>query len=140
MKKPTKRTAKITDAEKAVYTAFDIHRRAAMLAALWIAFDPFGAVVYILRDFEDDAHNLREMVKDTNEIWDSAESLYRPIAAIKEGKDNYETFKNHIKGIEGAIRRLLRNPWIADKNVTQATAESLVKNLRSDIRELRSQM
>ena len=97
----------------ALYTAFDIHRRAAILAAMWIAFDPFGAVVYDLHDLVNAAFGLREAVNDAKEYWNYDEEPYHPLRPIKEGKDKYETFGKHIKGIKGALLRLLRNKWIA---------------------------
>ena len=96
----------------ALYTAFDIHRRSAILAAMWTAFDPFGAVVYELRNLERAAFTLREVVKDAKDYWDYTNEPDHPLRRIKEGHDKYETFRNHIKGIEGAIRRLLCNKWI----------------------------
>lgn len=97
---------------QALYMAFDIHRRAATLAAMWTAFDPFGAVVYILREFESAAWNLRETVNSLKDSWDFADEPNHPLRKIKEGKDKYGTFRNHIKGIEGAMRRLSRNKYI----------------------------
>lgn len=97
---------------QALFTAFDIHRRAATLAAMWTAFDPFGAVVYILRDFEAAAWDLRENVNILKDSWDYAEAPNHPLRKIKEGKDKYGTLRNHVKGIEGAMRRLSRNKYI----------------------------
>lgn len=97
---------------KALYTAFDIHRRAATLAAMWTAYDPFGAVVYILRDFESAAWDLRETVQSLKDSWDYSDEPNHTLREIKEGKDKYGTFRNHVKGIVGALNRLSRNPYI----------------------------
>lgn len=97
----------------ALYTAFDIHRRAAILAAMWTAFDPFGAVVYELHDLVNAAFGLREAVNDAKDYWNYEKEPNHPLRPINDGKDKYETFRKHVKGIEGAMRRLLRNPWIA---------------------------
>lgn len=96
---------------QALYTAFDIHRRILTLAAMWTAFDPFGAVVYHLQDLLDSAWRLREEVFNLKMDWDYTEAPYHPLRPIKEGRDNYATFRNHIKGIWGAFRRLQRNEW-----------------------------
>jgi hypothetical protein len=105
---------KATNTEmQALYTAFDIYRRAAILAAMWTAFDPFGAVVYELRDLVNAAFGLREAVNDAKEFWNYDEEPNHPLRSIKDGKDKYETFRKHIKGIKGALLRLLRNKWIA---------------------------
>lgn len=99
----------------ALYTAFDIHRRAIVLAAKWTAFDPFGAAVYDLHDLVNAAFSLREAVNDAKYYWDYTKAPNHPLRPIKEGKDKYETFRKHIKGIKGALLRLLRNKWIARK-------------------------
>ena len=123
---------------QALYTAFDIHRRVLTLAAMWTAFDPFGAVVYHLHDLLESAWALREDVQNSKEYWDYTKEPYHPLRPIKKGKDNYATFKNHLKGIEGAIRRFLRNPWIAE--MKDARIAFVVKCIREMIVELRSQM
>ena len=113
---------------QALYTAFDIHRRVAVLAAMWTAFDPFGAVVYELHDVQEAAWTLREEVQNAKTYWDYTEAPYRPLRPIKEGKDKYETFRNHVKGIEGAVRRFERNPWVSetmDKPLENAVADLL---------------
>lgn len=122
---------------KALYTAFDIHRRVLTLAAMWTAFDPFGAVVHELRNTEECAWDLRQII-DRVKYWDYTKEPYHPLRPIKEGKDPYATFKNHIKGIEGAIRRLLRNSWIA--GFTDNRIQLAVRDIRLSINELRSQM
>ena len=108
-------TNKATKTElQALYMAFDIHRRVLTLAAMWTAFDPFGAVVYHLHDLLESAWALREDVQNSKEYWDYTKEPYHPLRKIKEGNDNYETFGNHIKGIWGAVRRLERNKWFAN--------------------------
>lgn len=128
------------DEMKALYTAFDIHRRAATLAAMWIAFDPFGAVVYELRGLEDAAWNLREGVQMRKISWDFTKAPYRELLPIKKGKDNYGTFQNHIKGIEGAIRRIEANNWIMMMGHTTNFVRLAVETLREHIRHLRREM
>lgn len=123
---------------QALYTAFDIHRRVLTLAAMWTAFDPFGAVVYTLNDLLGEAWALHEEVVNSKTSWDYTKEPYHPLRPIKKGKDNYATFKNHLKGIEGAIRRFLRNPWIAE--IKDARIAFVVKSIREMIVELRSQM
>ena len=123
---------------QALYTAFDIHRRVLTLAAMWTAFDPFGAVVYTLNDLLGEAWALHEEVVNSKTSWDYTKEPYHPLRPIKKGKDNYATFKNHLKGIEGAIRRFLRNPWIAE--MKDARIAFVVKSIRGMIVELRSQM
>ena len=123
---------------QALYTAFDIHRRIATLAAMWTAYDPFGAVAYTLNDFLGEAWDLREEVVNSKTFWNYTEEPYHPLRPIKKGKDNYATFKNHLKGIEGAIRRFLRNPWIAE--MKDGRIPFVVKSIREMMAELRSQM
>ena len=123
---------------QALYTAFDIHRRVLTLAAMWTAFDPFGAVVYTLNDFLGEAWALHEEVVNSKTYWDYDKEPYHPLRPIKKGKDNYETFRNHLKGIEGAVRRFLRNPWITE--MKDARIAFFVKDIRGIIAELRSQM
>lgn len=118
----------------ALYTAFDIHRRAVILAATWTAFDPFGAVVYDLHDLVNAAFGLREAVNNAKDYWDYTKEPNHPLRPIKEGKDKYETFRKHIKGIKGALLRLLRNKWIA-KEVDIKDELRLVKE---DLAELES--
>lgn len=122
---------------QALYTAFDIHRRIATLAAMWTAFDPFGAVVHELRNTEECAWELRQII-DRVKYWVYTKEPNHPLRPIKEGKDPYATFKNHIKGIEGAIRRLLRNSWIA--SFTDNRIQLAVRDIRLSIKELHSQM
>lgn len=123
---------------KALYTAFDIHRRTATLAAMWTAFDPFGAIVYALRSLEWAAFALREAVKDTKDYWDYTKEPNHPLRPIKEGHDNYGTFKNHIKGIEGAIRRLLRNNWIVAEVGKNEDFTTALEDMREYMAELKS--
>lgn len=121
---------------QALYTAFDIHRRAAILAAMWTAFDPFGAVVYELHDLVNAAFGLCEAVDDAKECWEYDEEPNHPLRSIKDGKDKYETFRNHVKGIEGAMRRLLRNPWIAkDVDISKeiGTLRDIIAELKSNL-------
>lgn len=132
-------TNKATKTEmQALYTAFDIHRRIATLAAMWTAYDPFGAVAYTLHDFLGNAWALREEVVNSKTFWDYKEEPYHPLRPIKKGNDDYATFKNHLKGIEGAIRRFLRNPWIAE--MKDARIAFVVERIREMMAELRSQM
>ena len=123
---------------QALYTAYDIHRRVAMLAAMWTAFDPFGAVVYHLYDMQEAAWTLREEVQNSKTYWNYAKEPNHPLRPVKEGKDKYETFENHIKGIEGAIRRFLRNPWI--KGLREVQIQGAVGDILAILKELRSQM
>ena len=123
---------------QALYTAFDIHRRAATLAAMWTAFDPFGAVVYELRDLEGAAFSLREAVNDAKDYWDYTKEPNHPLRQIREGHDKYETFRNHIKGIEGAIRRLLANKFILDLIAQKDALPDAIDKLRESIAELKS--
>ena len=131
-------TNKATKTElQALYSAFDIHRRVLTLAAMWTAFDPFGVVVHELRNTEECAWDLRQII-DRVKYWDYTKEPYHPLRPIKEGKDHYATFKNHIKGIEGAIRRLLRNPWIEELNDARINDE--VDSIRESMRTLRNMM
>lgn len=123
---------------QALYTAFDIHRRVLTLAAMWTAFDPFGAVVHELQILVEEAYDLRVEVSSRKDDWDFTKEPYHPLRPIKKGKDNYATFKNHLKGIEGAIRRFLRNSWI-EKELDDPLTVTIDK-MRYSIRELRSQM
>ena len=125
---------------QALYTAYDIHRRVAMLAAMWTAFDPFGAVVYWLRGFENAAWTLREVVYGLKSDWDYTKEPYHSLRPIKDGDDKYETFKNHIKGIEGAMRRLEANPWIDMVNHTTNKVRIAVEGLREHIRSIRMEV
>lgn len=124
---------------QALYTAFDIHRRVAVLTAMWTAFDPFGAVVYTLRVLESVAWRLREEVNDIKDSWDYADAPYHPLRKIKEGKDEYETFRNHVKGIEGAMRRLSRNPYFI-RNLGKPHLKTEYKNLEYAISVVRGEL
>lgn len=125
---------KATKEEKqALYAAFDIYRRVAILAAMWTAFDPFGAIVYVLRDLESAAWDLREAVNNLKDYWNYTEEPNRPLRKIKEGKDEYGTFRNHIKGIEGAMRRLSRNPYIITWNFGHHGLKTAYKNLEETL-------
>lgn len=123
---------------QALYTAFDIHRRVLTLAAMWTAFDPFGATVYELQILADEAWDLRVEVASRKDDWDFTKEPYHPLRPIKEGKNPYATFKNHIKGIEGAIRRLLRNSWIEKE--LDAPLTVTIDKMRYSIWVLRLQM
>ena len=128
------------DEMKALYTAFDIHRRAVTLAAMWTAWDTFGAVVYELRVLEEAAWNLRERVQTMKPFWDFTKGSCRMLMPIKEGPNKYGTFRSHIKGIEGALRRLLRNPWL-DKELHQSEhLTAYICDIRECLTELRRQM
>lgn len=122
---------------QALYTAFDIHRRAVTLAAMWTAFDPFGAVVYELRDLESAAFSLREAVNDAKDYWDYTKEPNHPLRRIKEGHDRYETFRNHLKGIEGAIRRLLANKFVLDLIAQEDALPDAIDDLLRSIAELK---
>ena len=124
---------------QALYTAFDIHRRSAVLTAMWTAFDPFGAVVYTLRVLESAAWQLREAVNDLKDYWEYTEEPNHPLRKIKEGKDEYETYRNHIKGIEGAMRRLSRNPYFI-RNLGKPHLKTEYKNLEYAISVVRGEL
>ena len=111
-----------------LYTAFDIHRRVATLTAMWIAFDPFGAAVYTLRVLESVAWQLREAVDNLKIEWDYTKQPNHPLRKIKEGKDEYGTFRNHFKGIEAAMRRLSLNPYFI-RNLYNSKLQLSYKNL-----------
>lgn len=125
---------------QALYTAFDIHRRAAILAAMWTAFDPFGAIVYTLRSLEGAAFKLRESVNNAKCYWDYTKEPNHPLRSIKEGHDQYGTFRNHIKGIEGAIRRILKNKWVCDLSTQADDIPNAIDELRGSIEELKSNL
>ena len=124
---------------KALYTSSDIHRRAATLAAMWTAYDPFGAVVYILRDFESAAWDLRETVQSLKDSWDYSHEPNHPLREIKEGKDKYGTFSNHVNGIAGALKRLSRNPYII-RNLGKPHLNTEYKNLEYAISVVRGEL
>ena len=123
---------------QALYTAVDIHRRVLTLAAMWTAFDPFGAVVYELQILAEEACDLRVEVLSRKDDWDFTKATYYPLRPIKWKGNHYDTFKNHLKSIEGAIRRFLRNPWIEKE--LDAPLTVTIDKMRDCIRELRSQM
>lgn len=140
MKKATKTDMKASKTEmQALYTAFDIHRRAAVLAAKWIAFDPFGAVVYELRTMEEAAYGIREAVNTSKEYWNYSKEPNHPLV-VKDGKDEYATFANHIKGIERAVRRLLSNKWARNLPVKDNNQwlETNVEALKDSLKELKA--
>lgn len=101
---------------KAYRMVCDIHRRIAKLMAMWTEWDVYGAVVYDLRVFETSAFELREVVEEAIRAEDGDVNLPSaplPVCRlIKENPlDKYGTFRNHLKGITAALRRLYRNPW-----------------------------
>jgi len=128
------------DEMKALYTAFDIHRRAAALEAMWIAFDPFGAVVYELWRLREASWNLREGVQSLKPSWDFTEAPCRMLMPIKEGPNKYGTFRSHIKGIEGALRRLLRNPWLNKELHKNEHLTAYICYIRESLTDLRWDM
>ena len=125
---------------RALYAAMNIHRKVLNLVAMWTAFDPFGAVVYELHDMADEAWNLREEVISRNDDWNYTKEPYYPLRPIKWEGNHYGTFKNHLKSIEGAIRRFLRNPWIEKGLDNDESITVTIDKIRDSIRELRSQM
>ena len=134
-------TNKATKTEmQALYTAFDIHRRILTLAAMWTAFDPFGAVVYHLHELLESAFRLREEVINLKTDWDYTKEPYHPLRPIKEGKDNYATFRNHIKGISGAVRRLERNKWFAKSSPSCETLAEALDTFKSDLAWIKSDL
>ena len=131
------KTNKATKTEmQALYLAYDIHRRVLTLAAMWTAFDPFGVVAFHLHDLQESAWTLREEVDNCKTYWYYDKEPYHPLRPIKAGKDNYDTFRNHIKGIEGAIRRFLRNSWVFPNNRILLA----VRDIRFCLNELREHM
>lgn len=123
---------------RGLYAAMSIHRKVLNLVAMWTAFDPFGAIVYELKNLADEAWNLREEVFSRKDDWDFTKAPYYPLRPIKWEGNHYGTFKNHLKSIEGAIRRFLRNPWIETELDEPLTVT--IDKIRDSIRELRSQM
>ncbi len=132
------KASKATETDKvqlrALYAAINIHRKVLNLVAMWTAFDPFGAVVYELHDMADEAWNLREEVISRKDDWNYTKEPNYPHRPI------FGTFKNHLKSIEGAIRRFLRNPWIEKGLDNDESITVTIDKIRDSIRELRSQM
>ena len=87
---------------RGLYAAMNIHRKVLNLVAMWTAFDPFGAVVYELQNLAAEAWNLREEVGSRKDDWDFTKATYYPLRPIKWEGNHYDTFKNHLKSIEGA--------------------------------------
>ena len=125
---------------RALYAAMNIHRRALEIAARWTCFDPFGAVVYVLRDLTEEAWNLREEVISRNDDWNYAKEPYYPLRPYKWRGSEYDYFKDCLKGLEGAIRRFLRNPWIADGLDEDYGITVTIDKIRDCISELKAQM
>ena len=123
---------------RGLYAAMNIHRKVLNLVAMWTAFDPFGAVVYELQKLAEESWNLREEVISRKDDWNYTKEPYYPLRPIKWEGNHYGTFKNHLKSIEGAIRRFLRNPWIETELDEPLTVT--IDKMRDSIRELRSQM
>lgn len=127
---------------QALYAAMNIHRKANILAAMWIAFDPFGAVVYELQDLLDETLKLREEIMSRKPDWDFTKATYYPIRPIKEGDggNHYGTFKNHIKSIQGILRRFLRNPWVKEQMGEDKYIGAIVDLIQNSLKGLRQNM
>lgn len=129
-----KSTSKSNTLAKAIQTACEIHIRTLDLAAKWIAFDPFGVVVADLEIAESDAFCLREQLMVIDLDLDLTAIKPPRVAPVKDGKDHYATFLNHVKGIESAIRRLKALDFKLQGPVLHA-----IEGLSGDLEELRSQ-
>lgn len=119
---------------KGYLTAADIYRRALDLAAKWTSFDPLGAQIYDLKELVDAAFALQESVGFalTDEDWIIMGRYLPPNRRpITEESDPYMTFRNHVKGIQGAIRRLVANTALLDE------MKRKVEVMRADLLELR---
>ncbi len=120
--------------EKSAYRtlrlAVDIHRRCLKLQADWTAFDPYGAVVYDLMYLADNGMALREDIFNSKDDWNLVDEnlRVRPIAPSKKG---YALFKEEIKGIEGALRRLYKEPYAKGREVVDAMKDAFKDNIRS---------
>ena len=130
----SKSTHKSNTLAKAVQTACEIHIRTLDLAAKWTAFDPFGAVVSDLEIAEAHAYWLREQLMVSDPDLDLTAIKPPRVALVKDGKDQYGTFLNHVKGIESAIRRLKALDFKLQGPVLHA-----IEGLAGDLEELRSQ-
>lgn len=130
----TKSTPKSNTLAKAVQTACEIHIRTLDLAAKWTAFDPFGVVVADLAIAEAHAYWLREQLMVSDPGLDLTAIMPPRVSPVTDGKDQYATFLNHVKGIESAIRRLKSIGFNFPKAVLDA-----IEGLAGDLEELRLQ-
>ena len=97
-------------AYKAIRQAASLHIRASRLLTMWTSFDPYGAVVYYLRDMEKAAFSIREeliySIPEDMEIPDLHFQAVPTSRNIKSENSVYGTIKNHLKGISANVRRL----------------------------------
>ena len=129
-----KSTSKSNTLAKAVQTACEIHIRTLDLTAKWTSFDPFGAVVADLAIAEAHAYWLREQLMVSDPDLDLTAINPPRVAPVKDGKDQYDTFLNHVKGIESAIHRLKALDFKLQGPVLNA-----IEGLAGDLEDLRSQ-
>ena len=127
--------AKEKTAYNALRIAMDIHRRVLKLQSDWVAFDPYGAEVYELLYLADNGLALREAVISSRGDWDFRDKVlhYRQVAPYKSG---YASFKEQIKGIEGALRRFKKTGYGKGKEEIEFPIEAM----RVNFRNLREQM
>lgn len=125
---------KITAAEVAFRNAASVHIRAAKLLAMWVAFDPYGAVIYYIQDLVNTAWEIR----DAYFLSDDGISLEmdnQPVRrSIKKENSVYGTLKNHMKGLTAAIRRLEKSA----KLVPSVDVETEITTLKDLLDECKS--
>lgn len=120
---------------KAIQTACALHQRTLALYAAFAAFDPYGAALNDLSCAEARAFEIREHLISYNPYFDLAALKPPRISPVKEGKDQYATFRNHVKGIEAAIRRFKAIDYPAKKLI-----QYLLSNLEEYLEEFKSKI
>ena len=100
----------IDKAFQALRQATSLHIRASRLLTLWESFDPYGAVIFYLRDIEKASFDIREelilSLPDDLIIPDLHGQAFPITRNIKRENSVYGTIKNHLKGISANVRRL----------------------------------
>ena len=119
---------------RSLYFAADIRRRVLNLQHKWTDFDPYGAATYELRDMADNAWAMFDTIAESVDF--DFTTAKHPIGRIVAyGTHGYGRFAAEVKGIEGALRRLMREPYA--KNLPVVVC--LEGNIRNNLKELKAQ-
>lgn len=132
-----KSTTKGKTLAKAIQTACDLHQRTLALYAAFAVFDPYGAALNDLSCAEARAFEIREYLIIYNPDFDLTALKPPRISPVKEGKDQYATFRNHVKGIKAAISRFKAIDYQAIRKIEIVLPLSLME---SDLEEFKSKI
>lgn len=120
---------------KSINAACVLHQRALALYAAFTAFDPFGVAMNDLSCAEARAFEIREYLIINTPDFDLTTLKPHCISPVKEGKDQYSTFRNHVNGIKEAIRRFKEIGYHEKEIITP-----LLSRMESDLEEFVSKI